>query len=101
MSFIDRLHNEKPELRHKLTSLEKFMGSDEFKKLDHIHQILLCQQAVHMASYITILETRLHLLEKSDAEILQDQWRDDIRTRLQPDPVITGTHHDEPPEFTS
>lgn len=38
---------------------------------------------------------------KSDAEILQDQWRDDIRTRLQPDPVITGTHHDEPPEFTS
>jgi len=63
MSFIDRLHNEKSELHHKLTALDKFIGSDDYLKLSVTHQILLCQQADHMASYHTILTKRLSLLE--------------------------------------
>lgn len=63
MSFIDRLHNEKSELHHKLTALEKFIASDDYRKLDISQQILMGQQSGHMAYYHYVLGLRLALLE--------------------------------------
>jgi len=61
MSFIDRLLNEKAELHHRLRSLEKFISTDDFEKMEQVNKSLIRQQATAMASYLDILHQRLTL----------------------------------------
>jgi hypothetical protein len=83
MSFIDRLHNEKSELHHRLTSLEKFIGSAQFNSIPITQQTLLIAQVAHMASYHHILITRLRLLEQSEPLTAAD--RENFRSRAMPE----------------
>jgi hypothetical protein len=61
-SFIDRLHVEYAELNDKVVKLEGFIGSNHFTLLESLQQELLLAQFSAMGTYLTLLGSRLKLL---------------------------------------
>ena len=62
--LINRLKIEHDDLLYKCTSLEIFINSDKFNRINYIQQLLLPIQLDTMSAYLTILEARLHDLEE-------------------------------------
>ena len=62
--LINRLKIERSDLLDKCTSLEIFINSDKFNRINYIQQLLLPIQLDTMNTYLTILDARLHDLEE-------------------------------------
>ena len=62
--LINRLKIERSDLLDKCTSLEIFINSDKFNRINYIQQLLLPIQLDTMNAYLTILDARLHDLEE-------------------------------------
>lgn len=57
--LINRLKIERSDLLDKCTSLEIFINSDKFNRINYIQQLLLPIQLDTMNAYLTILDARL------------------------------------------
>ena len=62
--LINRLKVERSDLLDKCTSLETFINSVRFNRINYIQQLLLPIQLDTMNAYLTILEARLRDLEE-------------------------------------
>ena len=62
--LINRLKTERDDLLYKCTSLETFINSDKFNRINYIQQLLLPIQLDTMLAYLTILDARLRDLEE-------------------------------------
>ena len=64
MDWLERVKEERDELRNKREKLLDFCTSDKFSELPQEHQQLLLAQASVIFSYIHILNARITLAEK-------------------------------------
>ena len=62
--LINRLKIERDDLLYKCTSLEIFINSVRFNRINYIQQLLLPIQLDTMNAYLTILDSRLRDLEE-------------------------------------
>lgn len=62
--LINRLKIERNDLLGKCASLETFINSDKFNRINYIQQLLLPIQLDTMNAYLTILDARLRDLEE-------------------------------------
>lgn len=62
-TFLERLIAEKAELEVKLDGLTSFLSSGTMATLDVQNQVLLRLQAVHMRSYLQVLDKRVSNLK--------------------------------------
>ena len=62
--LINRLKIERNDLLDKCDSLETFIDSDKFNRINYIQQLLLPIQLDTMNAYLTILDARLRDLEE-------------------------------------
>lgn len=64
MEWLDRLINEKEELKIRYQKLLHFIKSDKFKELDERDRELLIEQKIVMNLYISILIKRIKKYEQ-------------------------------------
>lgn len=61
MDWIDRLREEKEELKDKFAKLDEFITSHSFTALSEANKIALTRQLYIMGEYLDILTVRLEL----------------------------------------
>ena len=63
-TFIERLETEKSELDDKISKLNNFLNSDNFKTISEYQQLKLTEQVTYMMLYSRVLNERLQDLKK-------------------------------------
>ena len=63
-TFIERLEIEKSELDDKISKLNNFLNSDNFKTVSEYQQSKLTEQVTYMTLYSRVLNERLQDLKK-------------------------------------
>ena len=63
-TFIERLETEKSELDDKISKLNNFLNSDNFKTVSEYQQLKLTEQVTYMMLYSRVLNERLQDLKK-------------------------------------
>lgn len=63
-TFIERLETEKSELDDKISKLNNFLNSDNFKTVSEYQQLKLTEQVTYMTLYSRVLNERLQNLKK-------------------------------------
>ena len=63
-TFIERLEIEKSELDDKLSKLNDFINSGNFKTISEYQQLKLIEQVAYMTLYSRVLNERLQDLKK-------------------------------------
>jgi hypothetical protein len=58
-TFLERLHDERVELRNKYEKLDGFLFTEEFEKLDDVQAALLQIQHSAMKTYLQCLNERI------------------------------------------
>ena len=64
-TFIERLETEKSELDDKISKLNNFLNSDNFKTISEYQQLKLTEQVTYMTLYSRVLNERLQDLKKN------------------------------------
>jgi hypothetical protein len=62
-TFLERLHDERDELKNKYEKLDGFLFTEQFEKLDDVQAALLQIQHSSMKTYLQCLNERLIRLE--------------------------------------